>query len=216
MPLEFQCVECRKTLRVADGTAGRKARCPDCGTIQDVPGPELNAHREAETPVWSEPTGGSPFSDPSNTASGAVGTENPYQSPQADAPPPFAPRFTMPVPRHIVEARVRGPAIALTVLAILMLVMVGVGSAFQVVLVAMGEADEEALFGLIGSGMSAAVQAVILLGAMKMRRLQAYPLAVAAAVLAVLPCFGCCLVGMPLGVWALVVLADPQVRGAFT
>ena len=216
MPLEFQCVECRKTLRVADGAAGRKARCPDCGTIQNVPAPATDSYREAETHVWSEPTGGSPFSDPSNKTGGAAGTQNPYQSPQADGPVPFHPRFTLPVPRHVVEARVQGPAIALAVLAILMLTLLGVGSAFQVVLVATGETDEDAIVGLIGSGMSAAVQAVILIGALKMRRLQAYSLAVAAAVLAVLPCFGCCLVGMPLGVWALVVLADPHVRAAFT
>ena len=39
MPIEFRCSRCGKLLRTGDGTAGRQAQCPECGTIGTVPGP---------------------------------------------------------------------------------------------------------------------------------------------------------------------------------
>ena len=62
------------------------------------------------------------------------------------------------------------------------------------------------------------VGVVILLGGMKMRGLQGYGLAMAGAILAMIPCCDgpCCLLGLPLGIWALVVLMDQQVKQAFT
>jgi uncharacterized membrane protein len=37
MPIEFRCTECRKLLRTQDGTAGKQARCPVCGTLVPIP-----------------------------------------------------------------------------------------------------------------------------------------------------------------------------------
>ncbi|MCA9082046.1 MAG: hypothetical protein KDA58_15900 [Planctomycetaceae bacterium] len=37
MTIEFQCGECGRTLRTADDKAGRRCKCPECGTILDVP-----------------------------------------------------------------------------------------------------------------------------------------------------------------------------------
>jgi hypothetical protein len=37
MPIEFRCSHCQKLLRTPDESAGRKAKCPDCGAIVDVP-----------------------------------------------------------------------------------------------------------------------------------------------------------------------------------
>lgn len=36
MTIEFKCRDCQTTLRVADEHLGKKARCPSCGSIQDV------------------------------------------------------------------------------------------------------------------------------------------------------------------------------------
>ena len=38
MPIETICQTCARKLRVADEFAGKKARCPQCGTIYVVPG----------------------------------------------------------------------------------------------------------------------------------------------------------------------------------
>jgi hypothetical protein len=60
------------------------------------------------------------------------------------------------------------------------------------------------------------VGAAILFGALKMMRLQSYGWAMAAAILAVIPCLSpCCCLGIPFGIWALVVLSKPEVKAAF-
>ena len=60
------------------------------------------------------------------------------------------------------------------------------------------------------------VSAVVFIGAFQMRRLKSYALARAAAIMALIPCLGpCYLLGIPAGIWALVVLAKPEVREAF-
>ena len=58
---------------------------------------------------------------------------------------------------------------------------------------------------------------VVLLGAIRMKNLQSYGLAMTAAILSIIPCTSpCCfLIGMPIGIWALVVLNDPAVKAAF-
>jgi hypothetical protein len=38
----------------------------------------------------------------------------------------------------------------------------------------------------------------------------------AAAIVALIPCFSpCCLIGLPIGIWALVVLSKPEVKSQF-
>jgi hypothetical protein len=56
----------------------------------------------------------------------------------------------------------------------------------------------------------------MLLGAWNMKWLQGYALSVVAAILAVIPCTSpCYMLGLPFGIWALVVLNDPLVKAAF-
>ena len=38
MPIEFRCPSCSKLLRTPDESAGKKAKCPQCATVVDVPG----------------------------------------------------------------------------------------------------------------------------------------------------------------------------------
>lgn len=58
---------------------------------------------------------------------------------------------------------------------------------------------------------------LIVFGALKMKGLRSYGLAMTASILALLPCCGPCgCLGIPLGIWALVVLRKPEVRAAFT
>jgi hypothetical protein len=56
---------------------------------------------------------------------------------------------------------------------------------------------------------------VVLLGALRMRALKSWGLALTGAILACTPCSGCCIVGLPFGIWALVVLNDASVKAAF-
>ncbi len=68
MPIEFRCTKCGKLLRSPDETAGKQARCPECGTVLPIP-----AGVAPITPVVAPLLGAS-----ATPVSEAV---NPYQSP---------------------------------------------------------------------------------------------------------------------------------------
>lgn len=61
------------------------------------------------------------------------------------------------------------------------------------------------------------IDTVIVIGASKMMKLESYSFAVAAALLSIIPCLSspCIILGMPFGLWALIVLMDPSVKAAF-
>ena len=73
----------------------------------------------------------------------------------------------------------------------------------------MGSSIVQNLLGLVGGG-------VILWGGYQMKQVRNYNLAMAAAVVAMVPCVSpCCWFGLPVGIWALVVLNKPEVKSAF-
>lgn len=78
---------------------------------------------------------------------------------------------------------------------------------------------EHALSGGVGvgfSGLFLAFSAIVLYGGWKMMRLESYGWAMAAAIVALVPCVSpCCILGLPLGIWALTVLLDPWIKSAF-
>jgi hypothetical protein len=59
------------------------------------------------------------------------------------------------------------------------------------------------------------VYGIVIYGALKMRQLQNWTLALAASILAMLPCSCCCIFGLPAGIWAIVVLSNAEVKAAF-
>ena len=71
-------------------------------------------------------------------------------------------------------------------------------------------------FGIASNVFGLLLSVLILWGAFKMKSLQSYEFCMTAAILAMLPCLTpCCLVGLPLGIWALVVLRKPEVKSQF-
>ncbi|MCS7337214.1 MAG: GYF domain-containing protein [Verrucomicrobiae bacterium] len=58
---------------------------------------------------------------------------------------------------------------------------------------------------------------LVSLGAIRMMKLRSYGLAIASCIIVMLPCIvPCCMLGLPIGIWALVVLLQPEVRAQFT
>jgi hypothetical protein len=55
-------------------------------------------------------------------------------------------------------------------------------------------------------------------GALQMRSLKNFGLAMASAILVMVPCgsYWCCCLGLPIGIWALVTMNKPEVKSAFT
>ena len=69
------------------------------------------------------------------------------------------------------------------------------------------------LFSLIGL----AVAGFIIWASMQMKQLRNWNVSLAASIVAMIPCISpCCLLGLPLGIWALIVLIKPEVKSAFT
>ncbi len=57
---------------------------------------------------------------------------------------------------------------------------------------------------------------VMLIGALKMMKVQSWGFALAAAILVMLPCGSCCcFLGIPLGIWCIILLNKPEVKAAF-
>lgn len=97
MPIEFFCPGCSKLLRTPDESAGKKAKCPQCATIVDVPAtagdktttpwpggtpPPFVSPQPASSPFES----GAPFVPPPKPSAAAESSPiNPYATPTAAA-----------------------------------------------------------------------------------------------------------------------------------
>jgi hypothetical protein len=122
------------------------------------------------------------------------------------------------------RGKVFNPAIILTVVSAICIGCLWIGLAFDVWFILSDAAvlmEYEAIkfqF-VIRSVWSVAMMvanSIILAGALRMRNLRSRGLARGACILALIPCLGPCFVlGIPFGIWGLVVLKDPQVSAAF-
>ena len=112
--------------------------------------------------------------------------------------------------------------------AILMLVLTGLsilGQVIELVLHPVGDLLDEGARELdiyIGSGQTLGlglgifrlgIATVVIIGAFKMLQQRSWSLSMAAAILMLVPCLGpCCPLGIPVGIWALIILFKPEVR----
>lgn len=132
--------------------------------------------------------------------------------------PPEQASFT--IDRSFVENKVAAPAICLMVAGGLTLL----AAFFQLVgAVAMQFDDtmpqEERIAGSIFYGVFAiysfAAAGFMFYGGLKMKQLESWGFALTAAILAIIPCNGCCMFSMAVGIWSLITLNDPAVKSAF-
>lgn len=223
MPIEFRCAQCQKLLQTPDETAGKQAKCPQCGTIQQIPSP-TTAPPPASPFAPGTPSLGPAAEAPSGAPSGQA---NPYQSPGDYGTAPTAwsdPSYL----RTYALDRVSTPATLLIVTGSLGLVLQVLGAVVNVIqMVGLGAVQPGAGggmemlllsggFGVVSSLIGIAISTIVILGGLKMKRLESHTWAMTSAIVALIPCISpCCLLGLPFGVWALVVLNDPQVRMAF-
>ena len=161
----------------------------------------------------------------------------PFSSfPELAGPPPLPPG---PMPGAISGAasyapgyssaaadEVSGPAIGLIVFAILGLLIQGgslllslAGTAFLASSTA--NMPNNAVFINMLTGTMGVVAhfvglIVILIAAIKMKKLESHGFAMTASILAMIPFISpCCCIGLPVGIWALVILSKPEVKAAF-
>ena len=121
---------------------------------------------------------------------------------------------------------VNGPAVGLIVVAIIGVILQIISLVFNLAGASFlagsrmpNEAWANMFSGAVGVASSIVgilVSGVILFGGMKMKKLESYGLAMTASIIAMIPCFSpCCVIGLPIGIWALVVLSKPEVKSAF-
>jgi hypothetical protein len=122
------------------------------------------------------------------------------------------------------------PATAVKNPAMFLMIVAGISAVLRVVIIIMlifgvglsmlqgaGGGAVNGAANIVGAIVGVACDLFIIFGAMKMQKLQSYGLAMAAAIVAIVPCFSpCCIVGIPFGIWALIVLLKPEVKVAFT
>jgi hypothetical protein len=70
---------------------------------------------------------------------------------------------------------------------------------------------QNVVFGVIGL----VSNVLILIGGVRMKSLSGYPLAMTGAIAAIVPLNSCCCIAMPVGIWALIVLVNADVKAAF-
>ena len=129
---------------------------------------------------------------------------NPYISPPSEQNQPSS------------RDEIRAPATALMVVSIIALGLGVLGLVLDVVLMAVNGQDLELIIRSIWGVALLLASSFVLFGAIKMKNMTDYGLARAAAIVAMIPCVGpCCLLGIPFGIWALVVLGKQHVKDAF-
>lgn len=154
----------------------------------------------------------------------------PGPSPTAMPPPPMASLPSTPAPGLYSPAadQVNGPAIGLIILGALEILGGLIGLVFTLghfgASMAAGSSDEfsKMIQGMSGGPLNILMQVaalgagvLILFGGIKMKSLQTYGLCMTASIVAMLPFSCCCIIGLPLGIWSLVVLSKPEVKNGF-
>lgn len=69
---------------------------------------------------------------------------------------------------------------------------------------------------IVSSLIGLAISALVIFAAQKLKALEGFALVVTATILAMIPCTSpCCCIGLPVGIWVLIVLFKPEVKSAF-
>jgi uncharacterized protein DUF4339 len=145
-------------------------------------------------------------------------------------PPPSMP--TMPTmqplggfPDSAAAGQVNGPAIGLIVVAIIGFLAQAISLVWRLGFSAITAAQSNqpewvTMFSgtgaIIGGILGILSSVLVLFGGLKMKKMEAYGLAMASSIIAMIPCVSpCCLIGLPIGIWSLVILSKPEVKSAF-
>jgi hypothetical protein len=215
MPIRVPCPSCRRSLRVPERLIGQPVKCPACferftASQQDAAAEYSDyrlAREEPPRPPKPEP---SDANDDGYDREDRDEWDGNYRRPK---------RRRRRVDRESASARLFGPAIGLLSTAIL-------GILFGLLCLLVGplmlgdatNADEriDAIWTLFYGLIHLIASLVAITGAIAMLRLRIHKLALAGSILALIPAISpCCLLGVPFGVWGIVVLNDNKVKRAF-
>ena len=145
---------------------------------------------------------------------------NPYQTPTQMGSSPGSQGN-----RGLALEKVKLPAILMMVTVGLMLVLYPlalIGNLLNIGIGADAGGEDGAImmfqggFGIVQMIFGIIISVVMLIGSRKMLKLESRGWAMTTMILGMLPCISpCCVFGLPIGIWGIVVLNDPVVKGAF-
>jgi len=208
MAIAVTCQACGRQYNVKDEAAGKKFKCKDCGEAVSVPeagggGGAADDYGDAYNPYAEDDFGGS--------AAPPAPTRRPKKKRGQGA--------------SVAADRLKLPAIFLLIIAVLSsinhvaaLVMHFMGIEMFPMAPAQNQAEEigRMLGGVIGGTFGIVMDGLVIFGAINMLRVSSFGLAITGAIVSVVPCASpCCVLGIPFGIWALVVLNDASVKAAF-
>lgn len=196
MSIEVRCAECGEEFVLKDSAAGKTLPCKVCGAKMQVPDADDLSDEEFDDELPAEPT---TKSGPSKRKKQAA-------------------------------SRTFLPAVFLYVIAGLSVINHGSG----IVMAAMGvnlnpfmdanalqnqnpAAQQAAMIGgMVGGLIGLTLDGLVLYGAYCMQSLKNYSMALTGAIVACIPfCGPCVVLGIPFGIWSLVVLSNADVKSAF-
>jgi phage FluMu protein Com len=235
VPTAIRCQNCKKSLRVPDTLIGKRIKCPGCGHafVAEPPEEEPTSVVEIDEEAESRKPERGTQPPPRTSSAGTDADDDEEHDDYAETPAPRKKARQ----RRAMEA-VKAPAIALMaaggigfVLAILNLAVLlsGRGLLFDPNLNRppppapgqMGQTKDEGVGQVspvpfyIGASVSVLWGIIVSIGGYMMYNLKARSSVMFASIFAMLPCNLCCLLGLPFGIWALVVIGRPEVKGAF-
>ncbi len=236
MTITTPCPSCGRGLRIPEHLAGSLVRCPGCQATFTAEG----TGKESPPAAPADRAGQAVTDEPPRANRRPAPEAPPYEERPAeryeDEPDDYEefPRRRGPS-RARVREMVAAPATALTVagcigvaigvLLLLMAVFIGIlpliappvpnqrggppaPPPVAALVIAAG------YYGVIGvAGIACA--SVIIYGANQMKNLRSRGWALAGCIAALVPCWGCWILGLPFGIWALVVFNKPEVQRAF-
>lgn len=143
-------------------------------------------------------------------------------------PPPSPPPPGAPPPAANPAQQVQGPAIGLLITAVIGILFALFGLLANLMGFGMAGLDQfgggygDRYWSMWTGGMGMAFSVVFLAiwgfvawASLKMKVLEQWTAAVVASVLAMIPCSCACILGLPIGIWSLVILLKPEVKTAF-
>jgi predicted Zn finger-like uncharacterized protein len=214
MDITTNCPGCSAKVRVPDTLLGRSVKCPRCQTVFKAASPEEPEPGFEEVPEEEDER-------PRRRRRSVPVDEDDYE----DRPP----RARRGGSRRFAAGSVKGPAIALIVLGALGLVYAVINVVLNLVggndlvLARMGRAaGNQAAFQagmqvgrIIGMLLPVIWGLVVTMAGFMMLNLRSYGSAMTGTIFAMLPCSPGCLLGLPFGIWGLVVLNRPDVKRSF-
>lgn len=220
MPEQVRCPSCNAALRVPENLLGKNVKCPKCQTTF-----------RAEMEELAQPEGIVRERTPAASRSRAPDDVDDEELPPEEEEDRPRRRRRRRRGSAATESAVAGPAIAMMVTAglditwaIVDLLLRVLGVSFIAASAPKGRVGGpqttdlavSMAAGVGGDIIGACFAILILVGALKMKSLSSYALAMTACIISMLPCHACCCLGLPFGIWGLVILNKPEVKDAFS